>query len=234
MTHPGHTPHRAHPRVPPEPSSRRGLASLFTRHLPLKAAAVFLAIVLWLVVNVKEPQVELVNVRFVPLLDSSVALRDPVPPIQALVAGTPRELIKLTSGSPFIRRQITTGIPDTLVVDLSPNDVILPDGVNAIVRDIQPRRVTLRFESTWTRTVPVRSALEFSPSNLPVSIAFEPQSVVVSGPRQIVARVGFVPTAMTLIPLPDSLPHLVDLDTSRAGIRVRPSQVKVRITPLPY
>ena len=91
----------------------------------LKATAVFLAIVLWFVVNAKEPQIELVPVRFQPvLLDSSLVLRDPLPQFQAIVAGSPKELIKLNSTPPVIRRQITADAPDTLVLDLRPDDVI--------------------------------------------------------------------------------------------------------------
>jgi hypothetical protein len=53
-----------------------------------------------------------------------------------------------------------------------------------------------------------------------------------NGPRNIVARIPFVRTIKTTIPYPDSLPHLVDLDTTALGpgVRVRPSQVRVFLT----
>ena len=76
---------------------QRRVTAAFTDQLPLKATAVFLAIILWFVVNAKEPQLELVPVRFTPLLDSSLVLREPVPPLQAIVAGSPKQLIKLNS-----------------------------------------------------------------------------------------------------------------------------------------
>ena len=41
----------------------------------------------------------------------------------------------------------------------------LPEGVDAVVRDVEPRSVTLRFESTWTRKVPVRSAIDIATPN---------------------------------------------------------------------
>ena len=196
----------------------------------------FLAVVLWFVVNAKEPQVELVPVRFLPALDSSLVLRDPLPPLQAIVAGSPKELIKLGTTPPAIRRAIAADAPDTVVLDLRPNDVTLPEGVDAVVRDIQPRAVTLRFESTWARRVPVRSAIDIAAKGPgPVAAVLDPESVVVSGPRHLVLRLSSVRTVKQAIAFPDSLPHLVDIDTTGFGpVRVRPSQVKVSLVLLPH
>jgi len=221
------------PPLRPQPSWRRRLVATFTEHLVLKATAIFVAVVLWFVVNAKEPQVELVRVRFVAVLDSSLVLRDAPPELQALVAGSPKELIKLNTAAPVVRRQVTADAPDTLVLDLRPGDVTLPEGVDAVVRDIQPRSITLRFESTWSRRVPVRSAIDLvrDSSRTPLAISLDPDTVQVSGPRHVVLGVPFVRTVRTTIRLPDSLPHLVDLDTARLGVRVKPSQVRVQITP---
>jgi hypothetical protein len=215
---------------------RRRIVALFTERLVLKGTAVFLAVVLWFVVNAKEPQLELVPVHFTPVLDSSLALRDPLPQLQALVAGSPKELIKLTANEPTIRRQITSDAPDTVVIDLRPDDVTLPEGVDAVVRDVQPRSLTLRFESTWSRKAAVHSAIEVTDNmGTPLTTRFDPESVQVTGPRRLVLRIPSVRTVKTVIPFPDSLPHLVDIDTTGfgAGVRVRPSQVKVLITPVP-
>lgn len=222
------------PPLRPSTPWRRRLVAVFTQRLALKATAVFVAVVLWFVVNAKEPQMELVRVRFVPVLDSSLVLRDAPPDLQALVAGSPKELIKLNTAAPVVRRQVTADSPDTLVLDLRPGDVTLPEGVDAVVRDIQPRSVTLRFESTWSRRVPVQSAIELvrdSTSRSPLALHFDPDTVEVSGPRHVVLRVPFVRTVRTTIRLPDSLPHLVDIDTARLGVRVKPTQVRVQIEP---
>lgn len=225
---PGQSPQR------PSSSLQGRIVGALTRQVPLKATAVFLAVGLWFMVNAKEPQIELVPVRLIPTLDSSLVLRDPLPQIQAIVAGSPKELIKLNSSFPVIRRQINSDAPDTLVIDLRPGDVILPEGVDAVVREIEPRSVTLRFESTWTRKVPVRSAIDIATLNGPpgpLSVHIDPQTVEVTGPRHLVANVPFVKTTRTTIPFPDSLPHLVGLDTTGlTGVRLRPPQVKVLVT----
>jgi YbbR domain-containing protein len=219
----------------PIPNWRRGLAEAFTQRLALKGTALLLAIVLWFIVTAKEPNQDLVEVQFAPQLDSSLVLKDPPPPIHALIVGTPQELLKLFAHPLVIKRQIAANSPDTVVVDLSTSDVELPAGIDAIVRGVEPRSVTLRFESTSSRVVPVHSAVQVVADSLhpspPVAVRLDPERVEVSGPRQRVLGVPYVVTARVAIPATDSLPHLVDIDTTRLGLRVRPSQVKVHLVP---
>lgn len=224
------------PRIPG--SLQRRIVAAFSDQIGLKAIAVSLALGLWVIVNTKESQEALVPVRLIPTLDSSLALRDTLPRIQAIIAGPARELIKLNTNPPVIRRQISSDSPDTLVIDLRPGDVALPEGVDAVVREVSPRSVTLRFESSWTRKVPVRSAIDVATVGAtftPVTLRIDPQMVEITGPRNLVARIPFISTTHTTIAYPDSLPHLVDLDTTGlgAGVRVRPPQVKVLVTQAP-
>jgi hypothetical protein len=46
-----------------------------------------------------------------------------------------------------------------------------------------------------------------------------------------VLSLEYVSTVHVSIPATDSLPHLVDIDTTRLGLRVKPSQVKVHLVP---
>ena len=235
MPAPSREPNDSAAAPPPVPTWRRRLAESFTQRLALKGTALLLAIVLWFIVTAKEPNQDLVEVQFAPQLDSSLVLKDPPPPIHALVVGTPQELLKLFAHPLFIRRQIAANSPDTVVVDLSTSDVELPPGIDAFVRAVQPRSVTLRFESTSSRVVPVRSAVQVVSDTLhpspPVTVRLEPDRVEVSGPRQRVLSLEYVVTARVAIPATDSLPHLVDIDTTRLGLRVKPSQVKVHLVP---
>jgi hypothetical protein len=213
---------------------RHRIVAALTQRLLLKTTAVLLAIVLWLVVSAKEPMYQLVTVKFEPQLDSTLVLKDPRPEIRAVVGGTPGELVKLLSTPPVINRPIAADAPDTLVLDLQPSDVELPPGVDAFVQDVQPRSVTLRFEETSVRRVPVRSAVLAVGAGSPngVELRFDPSTVEVSGPRLAVLRVNSVSTIRTTVPRTDSLPHLIDLDTARLGVRVKPTQVKVLVVPL--
>ena len=177
---------------------------------------------LWFVVNAKEPQIELVPVRFTPRARQLARAARPVPQLQAIVAGSPKQLIKLSSNPPVDPPADHAPIRRTRVVlDLRPDDVTLPDGVDAVVRDVQPRSVTLRFESTWTRKVPralgdrrrddAATADRSRRGSIPTSVASHG-----TAPSRAADRVGARRCGPT-IPFPDSLPHLVDIDTTGFG-----------------
>jgi hypothetical protein len=208
---------------------RRRITAAFTERLALKASAMLVAVVLWLVVAAREPMEEVASVRFAPQLDSALVLRDPPPMIRALVIGRANEILKLSNTPLVIRRSIASDAPDTLVLALRTSDVEVPEGVEVIVRDVQPRALTLRFESTVSRLVPVRSAIIVRPAGTPnVSVRLDPESVTVRGPRRTIARLRSIPTVRDSITV-DTLPHLIDLDTTGLGVSVRPPQVKALV-----
>lgn len=115
-----------------------------TRHLGYKVCALFLAVVLWVVVSAEEPGERLVVVRFALSMDRGLVLADE-PELRALVAGRARELLKLYDTPPVVRRAFVATAPGEMLVEIRPADVDLPPGVEAIVRDVQPRTLTLRF-----------------------------------------------------------------------------------------
>ena len=202
-------------------------AGWFTERLGLKASAVVLAVALWFIVAAREPTQDVASVRFAPQLDSALVLRDPAMPVRALVMGRPSEILKLANTPLVIRRPIANDVPDTLVLMLRPADVEVPEGVEVIVRDVQPHSLTLRFEPTASRKVPVRSALQIR-AHPGSAVRFDPESVTVLGPRRAVAQLRFVQTVVDSIGV-DTVPHLVDLDTAGLGVSVRPAQVKATI-----
>ena len=216
--------------MPPRPTLalRRRIAAAFTERLSLKASAVLLAVAMWFVVAAREPMEDVASVRFIPELDSSLVLRDPTPPIRAQVLGRPTEILKLAQTPLLIRQEITSDVPDTLVIPLRTSDVEIPEGVEVIVRDVYPHSLTLHFEPTASRQVPVRAAIlvQVPPGQQPPPVRLDPDSVTVRGPRRSVARVDFVRTRADSIAI-DTLAHLVELDTAGLGVLVRPAQVKV-------
>ena len=213
---------------------RKVIAAAFTERLPLKASAVLLALVTWFLVAAREPTEDVASVRFTPQLDSALVLRDPPPPIRALVLGRPSEILKLANTPLVIRRPVASDVPDTLVLPLRTSDIEVPEGVEVIVRDVQPHALTLRFEPTSSRRVPVRSTIWVrAPAGTPtMGVRIEPESVTVLGPRRTVAQLRFIPTVADSIPL-DTLTHLVDLDTLGLGVVVRPAQVKALFRRVP-
>jgi hypothetical protein len=203
----------------------RRVRAALTERLELKATALLLAVVLWFMVSARETAEEIVGVRFAPQLDSSLVLREPPRPVSALVIGRRGELLELLSTAPTIRRPIDDEVPDTLTLELRPGDVELPPNVEARVSDVQPRRLTLYFQSDLTRSVPVRASPDVPADGSGRLVRFEPESVRVSGPRRAVARVAAVYAAKDAIPPADSGTFLVTLDTTDLGVLVRPARV---------
>jgi hypothetical protein len=113
-----------------------------------------------------------------------------------------------------------------VALELRPGDVELPPNVDARVRDVQPRRITLYFQSDLTRLVPVRPAdASGDAAARGTNVRFEPESVRVTGPRRAVARIAAVHPMRQAFPSRDSGTYLVPLDTSSLGVRVRPARV---------
>ena len=170
---------------------RRQLVAAATERLGYKAAALFFALVLWLVASVEEPTEEVVPVRLTATLDSSIALVGDRPQLHALVVGRSREVFKLFDRPPVIRRAFGAETPAQVRLQLLPGDVDLPPGVEATVRDVQPRAVVLRFATVRpreivdtlvesTRVVPAAPALE--PLAVPPGTAFPGESVRAATP----------------------------------------------------
>jgi hypothetical protein len=214
-------------------SLERHLRAAFTERLGYKAAALFFAVVLWLVVSAEEPSEELVPVRLEASFDTTRVLTSPRPVVRALVAGRARDLIKLYDSPPVVRRTVTDDAPDSVAVDLRPADVYIPPDIEAVVRDVQPRSLVLVFDVTATRRVPVRSAIRVvvdsgAPSVRRLTILV-PDSVTVTGPRRAVNAVSSVRTVEQTITVRDSGEFLVPLDVKALanGVRVNPAEVRV-------
>ena len=209
---------------------------MVTERLGLKAIALLLAVLLWLVVASRQPTESFVRVRIAPSLDSSLVLLGGTTEVRALVAGRAADLVKLATTPPVVRRSVGGDAPDTLVLDLTPADVHLPTELVDAVRvlDVQPRTVMLRFETRATRRVPIVNdgrVVVRADSGMQATgdVVFEPQAVRVTGPRGTVRRLrGIRPFALS-IALRDTMPHVADLDTAGTGVQVQPAQVKVQL-----
>lgn len=123
-----------------ELSLRRKLRSALTEHLPVKFSALFFAIVLWVIVRSEEPSEAWIDVHLALTLDSAVTMSSQPPRVQALVSGRGRELLKLYSASPQLRRSV--GLDDT-VFAVHPADVFTSSEADVKVLDVRPHLVRL-------------------------------------------------------------------------------------------
>ena len=134
------------------------LRSALTEHLGLKASALLLAVLLWLVVGARTPTEGWLSVRVEPTLDSSLVLLDAPPRVRVLVSARTADLVKLHTAPPVVRRTISGDAPDTLVLDITAADVRFPPELSRDVQvlDVQPRRVLLRLERRVASRRPTR------------------------------------------------------------------------------
>jgi hypothetical protein len=225
-------------------SVRRWLKAALTERLEYKAAALFFAVVLWLVVSAEEPSEEVVPVRLEASFDTGRVLTSDRPAIRALVAGRARELIKLYHTPPVVRRIVTDDAPDSVGVDIRLADVYIPPDVDAVVRDVQPRNLVLVFDVTSTRRVPVTSAVKVLVDTGAKALRASkmrlthlvPDSVTITGPRRLVNTVSSVSTVDQTVTVRDSGDFLIPLDVKRlaAGLRVRPTEVRLLVQMPPF
>ena len=188
---------------------RRQLREIATERLGYKAAALFFALVLWLVVSTEEPAEQLVPVRLSLELDPAVELRGERPQLRALVAGRGRTLLALFDSPPVIRRGFGANVPDSVRIVIRPGDVELPPGVEATVRDVQPRSLLLRFRRVQLDVseagLPVidSPALVAQPDALPVDSALAADSAVADSAAATVPATAPSPTPSAGGPPPE-------------------------------
>ncbi|HEY9428315.1 MAG TPA: hypothetical protein VIR34_14250 [Gemmatimonadaceae bacterium] len=237
------TPPPSSQRSPDSPDSPRERALAIwgkivhavTWRFPVKFSALALALSLWVMVSAEEQTEAWVNVKVQIITDSSVSLVSDVPDVQALVGGRGRELLKLYTSGPAIRRVVGPDTPNQVTLDLRPGDVIIPANADVRVRDVTPRSIALDFEVTEQRYLPVRALVHLTTDSgmrITSGPRVLPGSVLVKGPRRAVRGLGSITTNRLNIFVHDTeIVRGVKLDTSGLGITdVTPSEVRVEVT----
>ena len=206
-----------------------------TWRFPVKFSALALALSLWVMVSAEEQTEAWVNVRVQIITDSSVSLVSEIPDVQALVGGRGRELLKLYTSGPAIRRVVGADTPNEVTLDLRPGDVIIPANADVRVRDVTPRSIALNFEVTEQRYLPVRALVHIATDSgmrITSGPRVLPGSVLVRGPRRAVRGLGSITTDRLNIFVRDTeIIRSVKLDTTGLGITtVTPAEVRVQVT----
>jgi hypothetical protein len=211
------------------------LRSAIFKNWPVKVTALVLSGVLWAAVAAEEPTTQLIPVHLVVEPPAGRALRGSVPGVQAVYVGSTRELIKLYSSPPTIRKLI----PDTLTgnrfeLELSPQDLVTGKQINVRAEDIQPRSLLIQLDEVARRTVPVQPRVTVVPDSgyaVLDGLTVAPSSVVVIGPDTTLRRIHEVPTVpVALSGMTAPVRRTVRLDTAGLGpIRVTPEEVDVSV-----
>ncbi|MGB7212546.1 MAG: hypothetical protein WBC97_07955 [Gemmatimonadales bacterium] len=212
------------------------LWSRLTANWPLKLTSLLLALALWSVASFEEPSTRLIRIQLQITPPEGRALVTPPATAQALVTGTAHELLELAARPPILARAIADSVTGRRVtLALSPADVVLPRGIKADVRDVQPSEVTVELDSLYQRLVPVRASLVANAATTTSTgiVTITPGLVRISGTVAAVRQVDAVTTMPFDLPgVADSSGITVALDTATArGVHVAPTKVTVRVRP---
>ena len=154
-------------------------------HLGLKTLSVGVAVLLWLTVA-GEPMVE--RILRVPLELQNiptdlVVVENPPAQVDVRVRGASSALTHLADGDVAAVLEMEFVRPGRRLFSVTPAQVRAPFGV--AVEQVTPGTVTVTFEPSGTKVVPVQPAIEGEPAEGYViqAVAFDPPTVEVVGPQ---------------------------------------------------
>jgi hypothetical protein len=201
---------------------------------PIKLTALVLAGILWAVVAAEEPTTQLVPVELAVELPEGRTLTRALPQVQALYAGSARELIKVYASPPTVRK----AVPDTVsgseyTLALSIADLSGAENANVKAQDIQPRTIVLHLDDVSQRRVRVVPRVSVTPDSgfAGFGLALMPSSVTVRGPEALVRGIDSVVTLpLELSGVTGPVDQAVGIDTAGLGlVRVSPDEVDIAV-----
>lgn len=200
-------------------------------NLPLKAVSLTLAVLLWFVIGEKTSErglsvpVELQNVpRDLELVG------EPTNVVDVRVRASPSVIQRLTPGDVSARIDLSGVRDGEHIVHLTADDVRVPFGVRVV--KITPSIITMDFERTLLKTVPIRPRLLGRPSAgyEVAEVTAEPAEVRVSGPKSRVQEMESAYTEPVSVEGASStVVEIVNLGLDDPVLRIQGSP-RVRVT----
>lgn len=216
---------------------RASFLAALARNWPIKGAALFLALMLYVAVQLQQPVTTSFDVTLNLLLPPGRALTTKLPKVRAQISGKGSQILKLRS----LAGDITRRVPDTLAastwtIHLNPTDVELaiPKGADVRVMEIRPSEITVSLDSVTrkdVRIVPLVTVVTDSNQVLQGGLTITPRIARLVGPDQSLSAIESVTTVpLEIRDLSDSgaFERTVAIDTMPLGIvRLAPKQVTV-------
>src|SRR2546427_11996062 len=214
---------------------RATLLQLITRNWPIKGAAVFLALMLYVAVQLQQPVTTSFDVDLNVQLPPGRALVPKPPKVRVQISGKGSQIVKLRS----LAGDITRRVPDTLAattwpIHLDPTEVelALPKGADVRVMDIRPSEITIALDSVSRKDVRIVSLVTVTPESgqmLHGGLSISPTTARLVGPEKSLAGIESVTTVQTEITnVSGAFTRNVPIDTMPLGIvRLAPKQVTV-------
>ena len=214
---------------------RASLLQAIGRNWPIKAAALFLALMLYVAVQLQQPVLTSFDVTLNVQLPPGRALVQKTPKVRAQISGKGSQILKLRS----LAGDITRRVPDTLTattwtIHLDPTDVelALPKGADVRVMEIRPNEITLALDSVARKDVRIVSLVTVTPESSQIlhgGLSMTPTTARIVGPGKSLATIDSVTTVeMEITNVSGTFSRNVPIDTMPLGIvRIAPKQVTV-------
>lgn len=205
----------------------------FFRNWPLKLAALFLSLILYVAVAAQRQVTQEVVMRLEVRVPPGRMLLSAPASDTVVLRGKIAELLRLRS----INRVILLPVPDTLstatwTTTVPPASVKIPEGSNVEVADFRPRDVVIQLDSVGTKEVPIVARVTVTPDSgqaLDGGLQITPSVARIVGPDRLLAAIEMVATEPTALnAVSGSFTRMVPLDTTPLGvIRLTPKAVRV-------
>jgi hypothetical protein len=212
---------------------RASLIQLFTKNWPIKGAALFLSLMLYVAVQLQQPVTSSFPIKLIVQLPPGRTLQQKPPTIWVEVSGKGSQLLKLRT----LPSAITRVLPDTLsssvwTIRLDPNDLVMPKGADVRVVELRPREVTVTLDSVGRKDVRIVPLVTVQPESGQVlhgGLSISPTIARLVGPDKSLAGIESVTTVPTEITnVSGTFSRTVPIDTAPLGIvRLAPKQVTV-------
>lgn len=214
---------------------RANLISLITRNWPIKAAAIFLSLMLYVAVQLQQPVTTDLELGLNVQLPPGRTLQQKLPKVRAQISGKGSQILRLRT----VRGDITRTMPDTLSsstwtirLETSEVEAQLPKGADVRVLEIRPREITVALDSVGrkdVRIVPLITVVPESGQVLHGGVSISPTIARLVGPDKNLAAIESVTTIPTEITnVAGAFARTVPIDTTPLGIvRIAPRQVTV-------
>src|SRR5919109_1539174 len=214
---------------------RANLLQLISRNWPIKGAALFLALMLYVAVQLQQPVTTSFDVDLNVQLPPGRALVHKPPKVRVQISGKGSQILKLRS----LAGDITRRVPDTLTattwpIHLDPTEVelALPKGADVRVMDIRPSDITIALDSVARKDVRIVSLVTVTPESGQVlhgGLSMTPTTARLVGPEKSLAVIESVTTVpMEITNVSGEFTRTIPIDTMPLGIvRLAPKQVTV-------
>lgn len=208
------------------------VGQLIARNWPIKLAAIFFAIMLYIAVAAQQPLTQSFAMRLAVAVPPGRTIKQQPVAVTVVITGKGTEIMKLRSFPQVIHKVV----PDTFSatvwhVHLLPADVEIPKGTDVQVADIAPRDVDVVMDSVGRKDVRIAPQVKVETDSGYVLRGFSivPSLAHVVGPEKTLGRLDSVLTLPIVISnVTGPFFRTVPIDTAPLGVvRISPKEVRV-------